>query len=48
MRVVFLLNSRKIEQIVGTLCVQLLSQFYTDSLETLQMLCFEDMHIVWI
>ena len=36
--------------VVGTLCVQLLLQFYADSFETLQMLLSwsEDMHVVWI
>ena len=36
--------------IVGTLCVQLLLQFYADSFETLQMFLpwSEDMHVVWI
>ena len=38
------------EWIEGTLCVQLLLQFYTDTFETLQTLwpCFEDMHVVGI
>ena len=36
--------------IVGTLCAQLLLQFYADSFETLQMFLSwsEDMHVVWI
>ena len=35
---------------VGTLCAQLLLQFYADSFETLQMFLSwsEDMHVVWI
>ena len=36
--------------IVGTLCAQLLLQFYADFFETLQMFLSwsEDMHVVWI
>ena len=36
--------------IVGTLCAQLLLQFYADSFKTLQMFLSwsEDMHVVWI
>ena len=36
--------------VVGTLCAQLLLQFYADSFETLQMFLSwsEDMHVVWI
>ena len=36
--------------IVGTLCAQLLLQFYADSFETLQMFLSwsEDMHVGWI
>ena len=35
---------------VCTLCAHLLLQFYSNSFETLQMslLCFEDMHVIWI
>ena len=38
------------EKIVGTLCAQLLLQFYIDSFETSQVFCTwsEDMHVVWI
>ena len=38
------------EWIEGTLCAQLLLQFYTDTFETLQTLwpCFEDMQVVGI
>ena len=37
-------------KVVGTLCAQLLLQFYADSFETLQMFLSwsEDMHVVWI
>ena len=37
-------------QVVGTLCMQLLQQFYNDSFETLQVFreWSEDVHIVWI
>ena len=36
--------------VVGTLCAQLLLQFYADSFETLQMILpwSEDMHVLWI
>ena len=36
--------------VVGTLCAQLLLQFYADSLETLQLFwsLSEDVHVVWI
>ena len=38
------------EKIVGTLCAQLLLQFYIDSFETSQVFCTwsEDMHVVLI
>ena len=38
------------EKIVGTLCAQLLLQFYADSFETLQVILTwsEDIHVVWI
>ena len=38
------------EKIVGTLCAQLLLQFYIDSFETSQVFCTwsEDMHVIWI
>ena len=38
------------EKIVGTLCAQLLLQFYIDSFETSQVFCkwSEDMHVVLI
>ena len=38
------------ERIVGTLCAQLLLQFYIDSFETSQVFCTwsEDMHVLWI
>ena len=37
-------------QVVGTLCMQLLLQFYSDSFETIQVLrsWSEDVHIIWI
>ena len=39
------------EWIVGTLCAQLLLQFYSDSFETLKPMhgpCFKDTRMVWI
>ena len=37
-------------QVVGTLCMQLLLQFYSDSFETLQVIrsWSEDVNIVWM
>ena len=48
--IVFGIPSFRPPNIVGTLCAQLLLQFYADSFETLQMFLSwsEDMHVVWI
>ena len=48
--VVFRTFYNESEWTVGTLCAQLLLQFYSDSFETLHISgsCFEDMHVVWI
>ena len=48
--IVFGIPSFRLPNIVGTLCAQLLLQFYANSFETLQMFLswFEDMHVVWI
>ena len=43
-------HSFRLPNVVGTLCAQLLLQFYADCFETLQMFLSwsEDMHVVWI
>ena len=48
--IVFGIPSSRPPNIVGTLCAQLLLQFYADSFETLQIFLSwsEDMHVVWI
>ena len=48
--IVFGFPSFRPPNIVGTLCAQLLLQFYAESFETLQMFLSwsEDMHVVWI
>ena len=47
--IVFGIPSFRPPNIVGTLCAQLLLQFYADSFETSQMFLSwsEDMHVVW-